>query len=71
MRDLIIDLLCRTSKYRYRVQYNDSLDSRVNETEIGSSSPITEREAEETLKEQLNANNIYPKWVRVIELTQI
>lgn len=68
---MIINLLCGLQKYRYKVRYNDSLDFRVNETEIGSSSPITEREAEEILKEQLNANNIYPDWVRVIELSEI
>ncbi|MCT7955706.1 hypothetical protein [Laspinema palackyanum] len=71
MKDMMINLLCGIQKYRYRVRFNDSLDSHVNETEIGSSSPVTEREAEEILKEQLNANNLFPKWVQVIEFSQI
>lgn len=58
------------SKYFYKVSFTDSLDTpEVYETEIGSSSPISKAEAEELLKEQLNANNLYPEWVKVITIS--
>jgi hypothetical protein len=57
--------------YLYKVRFTDSLDTpEVYETEISSPSPISKSEAEEVLKEQLNANNLYPEWVRIVTLTQ-
>lgn len=60
-------------KYRYKVRFVDSLDHPyINETEMGRrGESISQAEAEDLLLEQLNANNLYPKWVQVIEMTEI
>ncbi|MCT7971105.1 hypothetical protein [Laspinema olomoucense] len=61
--------LFRRQKYNYKVRFTDSIDDPyINQTEISSDDPVSKAEAEDLLREQMEANNIYPEWVRVISL---
>ena len=56
-------------KYHYKARYTDSLSNpEIHSTKIDSVCEITKTEAEELIKEQLNANEIYPAWVQIISM---
>lgn len=56
-------------KYAYRVCYIDDIDETPYWTEIGNLNQIiSKKESAEAIREQLAANGIYPKSIRIISL---
>jgi hypothetical protein len=59
-------------KHQYRASYIDSLSQpTIHNTKIDSVSEMSQAEAEELIIEQLNENDLYPKWVKVVEMSKI
>lgn len=59
-------------KHQYRASYTDSLSQpAIHNTKIDSVCKMTQSEAEDLIMEQLNENNLYPKWVKVVERIEV
>lgn len=56
-------------KHQYAVSYTDSLSQpEIHNTKIDSVCEMTQSEAEELILEQLNENDIYPNWIRIVSM---